>query len=192
MIDYSTYSDNELVAILRQNDVEAFNQIYDRYFSKLFDSGYKRLHNTVLCEEVVQDVFIKLWERRDSITLTIGLSNYLYTAIKYKVFDLYREQLLRNKFTYAVHPDKDNSTIELVFLNDLKAHIEVLVEGLPDKCRSVYRLSRVEHKTNKEIALLLNISEKTVEGHLTKALAKLKIELQASATLIAAMSWWLK
>ena len=192
MIDYSTYSDNELVALLRQSDVEAFNQIYDRYFMKLFDSGYKRLHNSVLCEEVVQDVFIKLWERRDSISLTTALSNYLYTAVKYKVFDLYREQLVHDKFMQAVHPDKDNSTIELIFLNDLKAHIEVLVEGLPDKCRSVYRLSRVEHKSNKEIALLLNISEKTVEGHLTKALSKLKLELQASASLIVAMSWWLK
>jgi RNA polymerase sigma-70 factor (ECF subfamily) len=177
MGNYSIYLDEELVSLLKQDQVGAFEAIYARYWDRLFDSAYKRLHNTAVCEEIVQDIFVKIWEKRFVVTITTGLKNYLYTAVKYAVIDYYRKEVLKNTFVSAsIHKsDMDNTTEDNIFVNDLKKHLEDIINALPPKCRGVYELSRLEHKSNKEIAAILNISEKTVEGHLTKALHYIRL-----------------
>ncbi|MDT3401619.1 RNA polymerase sigma-70 factor [Mucilaginibacter terrae] len=169
-------NDNELAVMLRQGSNAAFEEIYRRYWDKLFNSAHKRLADFELCEEVVQDIFVKLWEKRELLSISTGLSNYLHTAVKYSVIDYYRKRLTQDAFisVQLASPLADTSTEDNVILNDLKRYLETLIGQLPDKCRSVYQLSRAEHKTNKEIAAILNISEKTVEGHLTKALQALR------------------
>ncbi|MDB4926131.1 MAG: polymerase sigma-70 factor [Mucilaginibacter sp.] len=171
------HTDDELVLFLKQGEAGSFNTIYGRYWDKLFDAAYKRLHNTEICEEIVQEIFIKLWEKRAVLKLTTGLQNYLYTAVKYNVIDHYRKQLLQDNFISANkhRSEQDNSTEDNIFVNDLKIHLENLINALPGKCKNVYELSRLQHKSNKEIAVLLNISEKTVEGHLTKALQHIRL-----------------
>jgi len=169
-------NDHELAGMLGQESIAAFEEIYKRYWAKLYNSAYKRLANAELCEELVQDIFVKLWEKRATLHISTGLSNYLHSAVKYSVIDHYRKRLTESAFISAqlVSSNADNSTEDNLILNDLKRYLETLIGQLPDKCRSVYQLSRAEHKTNKEIATLLNISEKTVEGHLTKALQALR------------------
>lgn len=169
-------NDNELAEKLRQGSNAAFEEIYKRYWDKLFNSAHKRLADFELCEEVVQDIFVKLWEKRELLSINTGLSNYLHTAVKYSVIDYYRKRLTEDAFISGqlLLAQTDNSTEDNIILNDLKRYLEILIEQLPVKCRSVYQLSRAEHKTNKEIAAILNISEKTVEGHLTKALQSLR------------------
>lgn len=171
------HTDDELVLLLKQGQVAAFDVIYGRYWDKLFDAAYKRLRHPEICEEIVQEIFIRFWERRLTLTLDSGLKKYLYTAVKYNVIDYYRRQLLQDNFIFDSknRSELDNTTEDLIFLNDLKHHLELLINALPAKCKSVYELSRLEHKNNKEIALLLNISEKTVEGHLTKALHHIRL-----------------
>lgn len=169
------YTDDVLMQRIQQDDVVAFKQVYNRYWRKLFDAAYNRLRQKEACEEFVQEIFVTLWEKRASLTLTAGLSQYLFTAVKYKVIDHYRKLHTKSKYIQGVDAEGfDNSAEETVFLNDLKALLEKVVMQLPDKCRSVYELSRIQHKSNREIALILNISEKTVEGHLTKALRTLR------------------
>ncbi|WP_295715123.1 RNA polymerase sigma-70 factor [Mucilaginibacter sp.] len=177
MGNYLMHTDEDLVSLLKQDQVGAFETIYARYWDKLFDSAYKRLQNTAICEEIIQDLFVKLWEKRFVLNLTTGLKNYLYTAVKYKVIDHYRKELLQNTFASASkhNPDMDNATEDSIFLNDLKKHLEGIINTLPPKCRNVYELSRLQHKSNKEIAVILNISEKTVEWHLTKALQHIRL-----------------
>lgn len=87
------------------------------------------------------------------------------------------KELLQNTFASASkhNPDMDNATEDSIFLNDLKKHLEGIINTLPPKCRNVYELSRLQHKSNKEIAVILNISEKTVEWHLTKALQHIRL-----------------
>ena len=176
MGNYSKHTDEELALLLKQAGPEIFKEIYDRYWDRLLNAAYKRVRNTETCEEIVQDVFTKLWTNRASLVFTTGLGNYLYTAVRYNVIDHYRKHAVRESFISSEHAHikLDNSTEEYVFLNDLKKHIDMMIAKLPDKCRSVYQLSRIEFKTNKEIATELNISEKTVEGRLTKALHSLR------------------
>lgn len=190
MSDFLNESDDDLTLLIKQDKMGAFTEIYRRYWAGLYNSAYKRLHNHEACEEIVQDLFIKLWEKRNALVLTTGLGSYLYTAIKYSVIDHYRKQLVRENFLQmnGLTMQVDNSTEESIFLNDLMQHLEKVISSLPVKCRSVYRLSRIEHKTNKEIAIILNISEKTVEGHLSKALHTLRLNLSALCiTLLAAL-----
>ncbi len=169
--------DNELVEMLRQGSVAAFETLYKRYWDRLLNAAYKRLADLELCEELVQNIFVKIWEKREVLQINTGFSNYLHTALRYSVIDHYRKRLTQESYlTFrSSSADADNSTEDNIILNDLGRYLEKLIDQLPDKCRSVYRLSRAEHKTNKEIAQLLNISEKTVEGHLTKALHALRL-----------------
>ncbi|KRT17860.1 hypothetical protein ASU31_00780 [Pedobacter ginsenosidimutans] len=179
MSTFSKFTDDELLLLITQGKVGAFEEVYERYWAKLYNSAHKRLDNHAICEEVVQDVFVKFWEKRFQINVSSALSSYLYTAVKYSVIDYYRRELLKNTFLTDKRSQSplDNSNEENIFLYDLKKHIERVVESLPEKCRKVYQLSRNENKTNKEIAVLLNISEKTVEGHLTIALKSIKASL---------------
>lgn len=180
MTDYTKLSEEELVACLQQDKLNAFKEIYARYWRKLFSAAFKRLKNKDLSEEIVQELFTNLWVKRHSLHLENGVAAYLYTSVSHYVIDYYRKELVREKYRQqfkVIHNDMDNSTEESILLKDLTETIESEISQLPDKCRSVFELSRKEHKSNKEIALYLGISEKTVENHLTKALKKLHLGL---------------
>jgi RNA polymerase sigma-70 factor (ECF subfamily) len=179
MNDYNDHTDLDLCHLIQQNDLGAFEELYNRYWKKLFAAAFDRIRLKEPCEEIIQEIFVSFWEKRQHLHIVTGVGSFLYKAVKYKVIDHYRKKLTQQKHLNAVQTGGsiDNSVEENVFLNDLKGHIEKVVARLPPKCRSVYELSRIEQKSNKEIAILLNISEKTVEGHLTKALHLLRTSL---------------
>jgi RNA polymerase sigma-70 factor (ECF subfamily) len=177
---FTTHSDHELLVSLKQDELGAFKEIYGRYWKKLFGEAFKRLKNKELAEEVVQEIFTSFWLKRHSIQATANIGGYLHLAVYNGVIDLYRKELVKAKYKEAfkvVHSELDTSTEDSILLKELTYTIQTEVSHLPDKCRSVYELSRNEHKSNKEIALYLGISEKTVENHLTRALKKLRVGL---------------
>ena len=178
MAEFSNHTDQELVALLKESNDGVLEEIYNRYWKRLYNAAYKRLSNTNHCEEFVQDVFTTLWARRTEITIDSGLANYLYTSIKNSIIDFHRREVLKEQYILSKRViEIDTSTEDDIHVRDLKTKIDLMVRMLPQKCRSVFMLSRTEHKTNLEIAALLNISEKTVEGHLTKALKYLRTSL---------------
>lgn len=181
-----THTDEELFELIRRDDRAAFESLYNRHWERLFNAAYKRVRQKELCEEMVQEVFIGVWEKRNTLLLHSGLLHYLQSAVKYKVIDYYRKAVIRRNYLELNResPVYHNAVEEAVFLNDLKAHLEKAVMQLPDKCRSIYQLSRFEHKSNREIALMMNISEKTVEGHLTKAIRALRFAAGKAVTII--------
>jgi len=186
MTDYAKLSEVELVELLRDGDLGAFKDIYKRYWKKLYGAAYKRLKSKELSEEIVQELFTNLWFKRHSFHINHGVDAFLYSSVMHLVIDHFRKESVREKYREAfkvVHNDMDNSTEEQILLKDLADTLELEINQLPDKCRSVYTLSRKEHKSNKEIALYLGISEKTVENHLTKALKKLQLGLSHYLTL---------
>src|SRR5260221_1139112 len=186
-------SDEQLIALVKQDNLSAFKDIYIRYWKKLYSECYKRLKSKELSEEVVQEIFTNLWLKRHSLQITSTVGGYLNQAVTNHVIDQYRKDLVREKYKEAfkiVHSEVANSIEDEIMLKDLVYTIETEVSHLPDKCRSVYELSRNEHKTNKEIALHLGISEKTVENHLTKALKQLRLGL--SHYLVIILAYFLK
>lgn len=186
MANYNSLDDIELMELLRQDSLGAFREIYVRYWKGLYKEAYKRLKQTETAEEIVQDIFTALWNRRHAINLYHGLEGYLYTSVGYRVIDQYRRNEIRLRHREAMqvqYNDADHTTEQAIWVKDLQLHIDQVIEQLPERCRSVYELSRVAYKSNKQIAEELGISEKTVENQLTKALKKLRLSLNQYLTL---------
>ena len=131
-------------------------------------------------EEVVQEVFINLWERRMELNIHFSLSAYLHTAVKYRVYNKYRDWLRRNK-AWKI-PDLEDVDYNLPALDqlaykELELKLRTAVSKLPQRCREAFVLSRDEHLPNRTIAERLNISVNTVEKHIGKALLLLRAQL---------------
>jgi len=182
MRDFTCFSDGELLNMLKNEDEHAFNELYNRYWERLFNAAYKRLKSVEAAEEVVQDLFTDLWLRRETLNIRQELPVYLFSAIKYLVIKQINKTAHQHTLVYnraAIFNDSDNSTEEWLIANDLQSHLQSRVESLPVKCREIYHLSRDEHQSNKDIAQQLNISEKTVENQITKALKRLRASLNS-------------
>lgn len=184
MSDYHKYDDNQLIALLRSGDESAFNQIYKRYWEKIFFLAANSLGNTEEAEECVQDIFCSIWLRRETLFLKYSLYTYLAVAVKYRVINILdkRYRKLKN-MSQPVFLDFEafSPSAEVPLLEkELLLRIESSVAALPEKCRIVYRMSREEGKSRRQIAQDLNISEKTVNNHLTKAFKDISGNLGAS------------
>lgn len=176
-----TATDDQLVFSLKQGEEGAFTEIYSRYSAKLLAIAFNYCRHPNLAEEIVQEIFMSLWERRKSLEIK-SLNAYLGTAVRFSVFkQIYarkkREELAKENYkieTTVIEEDK-------IYAKFLDEYIRGIVDTLPQKCRLVFRYSRDLHMTNKEIAKEMNISEKTVESHMTKALKTIRKNLTNSS-----------
>lgn len=178
---YNTYGDHELVLLLKDDDQEAMRAIYDRYWDKLLAVAVNRLGIEQEAEECVQDVFLSLWKRREGLVLKHELSTYLWVAVKYQVINrLDKRYAKRNLKTTELKDEFSIPSPEAHLLEkELLKKISATVDSLPEKCKMIYRMSREEGKSNKEIAAELKLSEKTVEGHVTRALKDIRTNLSS-------------
>ncbi|WP_164974205.1 RNA polymerase sigma factor [Filimonas effusa] len=169
-------SEQELLLQLREGNEKAFTEIYYLYWKLMFYVASNKLNNPHDAEEVVQEVFADLWRRRAAVRVDVSLKAFLAAAVKFQVYALmarrYRES--EKKAQLEVVQQTTPSPDEQLQLKFLYEQFYDLTQQLPEKCRLVYRLSREEGLTNKEIAGHLDISEKTVESQMTKALKKLR------------------
>ncbi|WP_215223275.1 RNA polymerase sigma factor [Echinicola shivajiensis] len=175
--------DTQLLLRLRQDDNAAFQLIFDRYWKRLFAYAYSVYRDEGVCEDCVQEIFISLWKNNKETTI-LHLESYLFKAIKYKLsahikklkFDFAHEEELKSLSI----PQHENTNMEYHELEEiLTAHIN----KLSGKCREVFVLSRLKNRSNSEIAKELNISKRTVEGHISMALKQLRSQLRETSYL---------
>lgn len=187
MSSWNNYTDEQLLSLLKDSKLHAFNAIYFRYWKLLFSLAVKKLHNFSDAEEVVQDIFTDLWNRREDICITYSLKAYLSGAVKFQVYTImarkYRQQahvtISATALDMAVDPHCDG----WYDLKQLESCIEKAAGQLPRRCELVYRLSREAGYSNKQIAQKLQISEKTVENQMTRALKQLRLVIQGLVSL---------
>jgi RNA polymerase sigma-70 factor (ECF subfamily) len=181
MQNYDLYEDKELAELLRAGDKLAFKELYIRYWDLLLDIAYKRLDSIDNAEELVQDLFVDLFLKREKLNITSSLEGYLKTALKYKIFNTFRSQYIHNRYVDRILNEKGviGLSPEHEMQNkELSQKLDRATQKMPDKCREVFLLSRMEQFSNKSIAEKLNISVSTVEKHISKAIKILKIDFK--------------
>lgn len=181
-----------LVQRLRGGDKQALSELYNTYWQLLFVSAYNVIKDKELCEDIIQDVFMDIWHNREKLKINISLKGYLYACTRYQVFN----QIKKNK--NKIHIDFSNdldirfqyTTPETEIIhNELVQQINGIIESLPTKCQLVYKLSREERLSHKEIARRLDITVKTVENHITKALQTIRLSM--GNTISTAVVLWI-
>ncbi|MES2517726.1 MAG: RNA polymerase sigma-70 factor [Bacteroidota bacterium] len=178
-------TDQQILEYLAKSDVRAFDFLYQKYFSKLYGAVYKRLQNRELTEEVVQELFISLWERRTVLAISTTIEAYLFSSVKYLVIAQYKKNNLFEQYSASLNPDSDNDnfTEQAVAFDELNEAYQKSLLMLPERCREVFLLKR-SGLSQKEISEKLDISEKTVENQMTKALKILREALSDYTTLL--------
>lgn len=176
---YEHYSDTELFALIRQEDIKAFEELYNRHWSFLVDTAFKRLQSRERAEDLVQDLFISLYQKRQVVEFTVSLQAYLGTALKYKILNEFRSENTRTNYKKSLFFKEvcKNDLANQVEARDLNQKVDKILDTLPDKCKKVFLLSRRENQTNKDISRYLDISLSTVEKHIGKALKILRTSL---------------
>jgi len=177
---YHTLSDQELTALLHEGDERAFTEIYDRYHSLLYIYAHKKLQNKEEAQDIVQEVLTALWTRRFVFSMHASLPSYLFTAVRNKALDLFSHKKVEARYLASLQNFIEDAGIQTDFLireNDLKTLIEKEIQSLPPKMKEVFKLSRNNKLSHKEIANLMDISEQTVSTHIKKALRILRVRL---------------
>jgi RNA polymerase sigma-70 factor (family 1) len=183
----SSEQDRIILDQLKQGDKAAFCEIYDRYWYKIYLVFYRRLKSKEISEELVQNLFMRLWERRDRLSIN-QLENYLFTAARNSFIDYISSQAVAaNYVNYfkTTHAAESNVTEQIVEFDDLSEAIEKGLHKLPSKTSEVFRLSKLNNWPIAKISKHLSLSEKTVEYHLTKSLKFMKVYLREFTSLMA-------
>ncbi|MCG8319846.1 MAG: RNA polymerase sigma-70 factor [Cytophagales bacterium] len=184
MKDLSGYSDQELFNMIKSDNFTAFNEVYSRYWEKLYCAAYRVLRDGDACKDILQEVFSDFWIRKEKISVS-SLSAYLHTAVKYQVFNFLRADKISQEHLGRMGVlTSTNATEEMIDFRELEGLLERSIAQLPDRCRKVFQLSRDENLSVKEIAARLNISPKTVESQITKALRHLKMSVGETVLII--------
>jgi len=167
--------------LLKREREEAFCEIYERYWEKLYRYVFNRTSSSDVAFEITQDVFVSLWNRRQEVVFHSSLSGYLFASVRYGIIRYIRSSRLRDDyfrdFTLYISSHRDNSNEDQMNLHQLEEAIEASVRELPERCREIFRMSRYQNMSIKEIAGKLEISHKTVENQLSAALNHLRKSL---------------
>lgn len=179
MFSPQSYDDQALLSLLKESDEAALTHIYDRYWKPLYLSAFSIIRETGPCEDIVQDVLFQLWLRRGDVTIGV-LRPYLFTAVRYKVLSYIRSASQRKIFVEAGElehlagiEDPEGRLNE----RDVDRLLHQGIAALPERCKEVFLLSRKEHLSNKEIAVQMGISIKTVEAQMTIAIRQLRLNI---------------
>lgn len=167
----------KVLADFANDDKQAFDKLYHLYFPKLYYYSKSFLKIDEGIEDILQEVFVKLWMNRRNIKRAETFNAFLYTITKNTLLNEIRSRIKTSEFQikhYHQSVAEEFVTQNTVEFADMKHHIEQFVQLLPTKRQNVYRLSREEGLSNAEIAEQLGISVKTVEDHMTQALKFLK------------------
>lgn len=172
--------EQEAILQLKDDNREAFSFLYKRYWKKVYNFTKLYILSSETSEEIVQEVFIKLWESRKFIDVEKNFDGYLFIITRNLIFNLARKDFNHTFYQTTVLEamDESYSIEEELETSDLREYISSLLATLPPRQQEVFSLSRDKHLTYKEIAEKLKISEKTVEHHMSEALKFLRKNLK--------------
>jgi len=173
--------DTELVERLQKGDVEAFDMIYEKYSMNLYSFGLKYLRSKDESEELVQSVFLKLWENYKNLNKDLSFKSYLFTIAYNDICKLFRKRNYRQKFIDETLHENYLSTSEMEQSIDYKSVLDLvqqIINKLPKRQKSIFLKSRQEGKSTKEIAEEIGLSPGTVDNYISEALKFIRCQLR--------------
>ncbi|MFZ4861720.1 RNA polymerase sigma factor [Sphingobacterium sp. Mn56C] len=185
-IDYSQYSLNDLFILVKGSDKDAFDCLYRFTFKGLYELAYRKLQDEDVAKEIVQDLFVDLWDKREQKHIH-EVEKYLYQVVRFKVIDVYR----RRRVSFAeldgmvdTLVDYTNQADTPFYTKQLKQYVNNWIETLPKKRKKIFQLRYHEDKSTGEISKILDISPKTVQNQLLTTANALRGLLQKYLLLI--------
>jgi RNA polymerase sigma-70 factor (family 1) len=173
-------SDNELVERLKKGDVEAFDLTYKKYSVKLYAFGLKYLRSTAESEELVQSVFLKIWENHKNLKKELSFKSYLFTIAYNDICKLFRKRRYLQKFINDTVSENLISSFEIEEGLDYKSvleRVQQIIDKLPENQKTIFLKSREDHKTTIEIAAELSLSPGTVDNYISETLKFIRSRL---------------
>lgn len=180
-------SEQYLIESIKKGDQKSFEFLFKSYYSDLCKYARNIVHNETTAEDLVMDIFVKIWEAESKLGISSSLSGYLYQSVhnhclnyltrRHKQFSELNAETIKLLNT-LISPDASFDPSEGINLAELSNRIEQSIEHLPEGCRKIFILSRTEELSHKEIAQRLGISENTVKVQIYRALIKLRILLK--------------
>lgn len=175
---YGNFTDKQLTDLLRDGDEIAFTVLYRRHWQGMYNASYKRLKNTALCQDIVQNIFTDVWERRNEIDIE-NLQAYLHTAVRFQVIKLTTRQPQNSDFFCALEMtltspgQADDALLE----REVLELVQLWIAALPEKRREIFLLHYFHDRSTSDIARDLDISQKTVQNQLNTATTALRLQL---------------
>ena len=173
---FSSDPDEEVFKSVRDGNAKALQVLMQRYWEPVFHMAMKTLQDTLAAEDVVQEVFITIWEKRSRIDLKYSLKAYLFACARYEIYRQVKRSLDKKQQLKGHTADfiEYFNPLKQLEYEELLEKIEALVDQFPEKRRAIYRLSRNEQLSHQEISALLKVKPKTVENQITLALKHLR------------------
>jgi RNA polymerase sigma-70 factor (ECF subfamily) len=186
--------DKELYLRLKEGDERAFKALFQKYYSSMCHFARQFLNDSEMAEETVQDMFVRIWEKRSSLNIETSVKHYFFRSVRNHCLNQIQHQKIRQQYASRMKEtayqeiDPDQNYIEV----DLMERIEKSIDSLPAKRQEIFRLSREQGLKYKEIAEKLNISIKTVEAQMGLALKHLRDELKEFSNHLVSMFFLFK
>ncbi|TWI93922.1 RNA polymerase sigma-70 factor (ECF subfamily) [Mucilaginibacter frigoritolerans] len=180
MQNYSSYTDDELICLVKEGNLKAFAEIHKRYYGLLYRHAFKRLPDSEEVKDLLQELFTYMWHNRESLSLTTSLSAYLFTSARNRILNVFKHDKVKNnylnslqKFVEHGEPQADDQ----LRIKELIAIVEAGVAQMPLQMRIIFEMSRNGHLSHQEIAEKLNISPLTVRKQVQNSLRILRVKL---------------
>lgn len=183
--------EKKLYEKIKSGDEKAFESLFKAYYDSLLNYAFEIIKDYHIAEEIVGEVFIKMWEQRTKIVITTSIKSYLFKSVYNTCLNHIKHVKVKNKYKayFYHHADFNKSDdyypLAKVIENELEVKIEETISGLPEKCREIFMLSRFNGKKNDEIAKKLDISITTVKTQISRALKKMREALTEYYMIIA-------
>lgn len=187
MSAYSTYTDQELIALLKQGNQSGYTELYNRYKTLLYVFALRRIDNRAEAQDLIQELFLTLWHKREELVLTGSFRSYIFTALRNRMLDVIARRNVASRYLDSFQSylgAAEGTTDHLIRTKELSALIEKEIAALPPKMRAVFELSRNTNMSRKEIAEALDLPEDTVKSRMHNALKILKGKLGDKSFLI--------
>lgn len=167
-------NDKLLLNELGKGKLSAYNSLYVMYSTKVRIFAFQLTKNKAEAEDITHNIFLKVWEDKESISKVDSFKNYLFTMTKNAIFNSFKKDSIRLKYTQSINYFQNEQMDDYISANELDMLISLTIERMPDERKQVFKMSRYNEMSYKEISSELNISTKTVQYHISNALSDLR------------------